>query len=140
MNEVLAESTARARFHTMLFTVFALLGLLLACTGVYGTLAYLVEQRTREIGVRMAVGAGSADVAKLLFTSAARMVGPGLAAGTLIAFALAKYMDSVIFGMATFDATVFGIVMALMSAVALLAGCIPARRALRVDPAISLRC
>jgi len=128
------------RFNSALLSVFAGLALLLAAIGIYGVMSYLVTQRTQEIGIRMALGAQRIHVLKLVVGQALRLVIAGVVTGTLLALALTHYLASLLYGVTTRDAGTFCSVAILLSAVALLASYIPARRAANVDPLNALRC
>ena len=105
--EILARETSPKRFNTGLLSLFAALALLLAATGVYGVIAYSVAQRTREVGVRMALGAGRRDVLRLFVGQGMRLVLPGLAIGLAAAFVLTRVMTSLLFDVKPTDATTF---------------------------------
>jgi len=139
MDELLAESVGDPRFRTMLLLTFAGVALLLAAVGIYGVLVYSVSQRTRELGVRLALGAQSVDVAKLVIGEGLTLALAGIGIGLIAALALTRVMTSLLFGVTATDPRTFAAVSLLLVAVALLASWIPARRAMRIDPLISLR-
>ncbi len=139
MAQLLDESVARRRFNMMLLGVFALLALLLASIGIYGVISYSVAQRTREIGIRIALGAQIGDVIKLILKQGLALALAGLAAGLLVAFFITKLMSSLLFGVGATDPVTFGAVALILLFVALLACYIPARRAANVDPNVALR-
>lgn len=138
MDAVIARSMAEARFSTLLFSTFALLALALGAVGVYGVLAYVVSQRTHEIGVRMALGANARDVVRGTMRSGMAAVTIGLVIGLLGAFATMRLLGSLLFGVTATDPTVYLGVVAVLVVVAALATRIPAGRAARVDPVVSL--
>jgi len=140
LDEVLSGSLAARRLSMILLSVFAALALLLACVGIYGVISYLVGQRTHEIGVRVALGANRSDVLRLVITHGARMALIGVAIGLAASFALTRLMSTLLFGVSAHDPWTFAAVAGLLMAVAVDACYIPARRALRVDPIIALRC
>ncbi len=139
MDEVVARSTAREDFNMLLLTVFAGAALLLAAIGIYGLMAYSVAQRTQEIGIRMALGAESADVRRMVVFQGMALALIGVAVGVAAAFGLSRLIASFLFGVQAWDPAVFLIVPVLLSAVALLAVWFPARRATRIDPLDALR-
>ena len=139
MDEVRSTSIASERLNLLLFVLFASLALLLATVGIFGVMAYSVAERTREIGIRVALGARSNEVLKLVLTQGLRLAGLGLLLGLVAAFALTRLMAGMIYGVSSTDAATFFTVALLLVAVALGACYIPARRALRVDPMIALR-
>jgi putative ABC transport system permease protein len=139
MDELLAESVGGPRFRTMLLLTFAGVALVLAAVGIYGVLVYSVSQRTHEMGVRLALGAQAGDVAKVVIGEGLALALAGIGIGLGAALALTRVMTSLLFGVTTTDPTTFGVVSVLLTTVALLACWIPARRAMRVDPLISLR-
>ena len=140
MNEVVSNSFAARRLSMMLLGVFAVLALVLACVGIYGVISYLVGQRTHEIGVRMALGAQQNDVLRLIIGHGARMALVGVAVGIVAAMGLTRLMANQLFGVSPHDPITFVGVAGLLIIVAVAACYIPARRAMRVDPIIALRC
>jgi len=139
MREVLRELTADRSFEMLLLSIFAAAALFLAATGIYGLMADLVEQRTQEIGVRMALGAQSSDVRIMVVWQGMRLALAGLGMGMAAAFVLRRMMESLVWGVKTTDPVVFVSVPVVLSGVALLAVWIPARRASRTDPVEALR-
>ena len=139
MQRVVADSIARQRFTMILFAAFAAVALLLAGIGIYGVLSYVVGQRTKEIGVRMALGARRGDVLRAFLRDGARMTLIGIALGGIAALALTRLMSSILFEVKPADPLTFGGVAVLLSMIALLACYIPARRAASLDPMQALR-
>ena len=139
MNEVLDASLASRRFSADLVIGFAALALLLASIGIYGLLAYMVGQRSREIGLRMALGARQADILKLVLQKGVILAIAGIAAGVFVSASTASMMASLLYGVRPHDPAVFLVVPLLLLAVASLASYIPAQRATQVDPMIALR-
>lgn len=139
MDEYLASSVAAPRFNTTLLSVFAAVALVLTIVGLYGVMSYSVAQRTSEIGIRMALGAQTSDVMKMVIRQGLRMIVIGLSIGLLVAFALMRIMASLLFGVTAKDPFTFAVVAALLMLVALLACYLPARRATKVDPLIALK-
>jgi len=137
--EVMADSIASQRFSVLLLGAFAGLALLLAGTGIYGVLSYLVGQRTREIGVRVALGAQRFDVLRMVLQDGARMALAGTAIGIVAALGLTRLMASMLFGVKATDPITFGLVAVVLCGIALLAAYVPARRAAKVDPMVALR-
>jgi len=135
---LVSESISMPRFRTLLMTGFGLTALLLAMVGLYGVMANNVSQRTREFGVRMALGATRASVLRLVFRQGVPLVGIGLALGLAGALALSRTLESMLFGVKPGDPAVFAAVPVLLAAVALAAMLIPARRATRLDPVRTL--
>jgi predicted permease len=140
MEQVASASTAQRRFNTALLATFAALAVLLAATGIYCVISYSVAERTREIGVRMALGAQSGDMVKLMITRGMRPALIGAALGMLASLALTRLLKSLLFGVSATDPLTFAVVPALLAFVALLACLIPARLATKVDPMVALRC
>jgi putative ABC transport system permease protein len=139
MDEVVARSVSRERFNTLLMTVFALSALILAAIGIYGVMAYAVQQRTREIGVRLALGAAPSAVRRMVVIQGMRLAIIGVVIGIAGAYALAHYMATMLFGVATRDIAVFVTVPLLLAVIALVAVWVPAARASRIDPLGALR-
>src|SRR5262249_15599569 len=139
MDERLSNSVAARRFNLLLLGGFAALALLLAGVGVYGVISYVASQRTREIGIRMALGAQRADIARLFIKQGMAVVMLGTALGLLGALALTRLMSSLLFNVGANDPLTFSCVALLLSLVALAACYLPARRAARIDPLASLR-
>jgi predicted permease len=140
MDQRLSESLARRRFSMIALSLFAGLAALLASVGIYGVMSYAVAERTREIGIRMAMGAGSRDVLSLVIGHGMKLAGVGMAIGLAGAFALTRVMASLLFGVSATDLLTFAVIALSLSVVALSACWIPARRAAKVDPMIALRC
>ena len=140
MDDVVAGALAPRRISMVLLSVFANLALVLACTGIYGVISYVVGQRTREIGLRMALGAQSGDVMRMVIGDGARMVLTGVGVGIAGALGLTRLMENELFGVSGHDPLTFGGVVLVLTLVALAACYIPARRAVLVDPVVALRC
>jgi putative ABC transport system permease protein len=139
MDSLLADAGARRRFQTALVTAFALLALLLAAIGVYGVMSHMVTERSREIGVRVALGARSDDIVRMVLRNGIRLALPGVVAGLAGAVALSGFLASFTFGVSSLDPLVYVGVAALLSSVALLAAWLPGRSAARLDPLLVLR-
>jgi ABC-type antimicrobial peptide transport system permease subunit len=139
MQQMVADSIARQRFAMMLFSIFAAGALLLAGIGIYGVLSYIVGQRTREVGIRMALGAQRGDVVWAVLRDGAEMTLPGVGIGVIVALALTRLMSSMLFGVKPTDVVTFAAVAGLLCAIALLACYLPARRAAALDPVQALR-
>ena len=139
MEEIVSGSVARQRFSMLLLGIFAGLALVLAAVGIYGVMSYSVAQRTREIGIRMALGAQRSDVLKMTIGSGLRLVLTGLAMGVAVAFILTRVMSSLLFGVSPTDPLTFISISIVLVSVAVLASYIPALRATRVDPMFALR-
>ena len=139
MEDMLARSLLRRKFSMVLLSIFAGLAMLLAAIGLYGVMSYAVSQRTREIGIRMALGAQAADVLKLVVGQGMRLAALGVLTGLVVSVVLMRLMASLLFGVSTHDPVTYGLVAAVLAAVALLANYVPARRAAKVDPMVALR-
>jgi putative ABC transport system permease protein len=139
MDEVVSRSTARADFNMLLLTIFGCSALLLSAIGIYGLMAYSVEQRTQELGIRMALGAQSANVQNLVVFQGMRLAVTGVVLGTAAAFGLTRLISNQLYGVKPWDPFVFVSIPILLSTVALVAVWIPARRATRIDPVEALR-
>ncbi len=135
----LTDSLAQSRFSSTLLTVFGAIALVLAAIGVYGVISYGVTQRTQEIGIRVALGARDTDVLTLVVRHGALLAGIGLAVGLAGALALSNLLSSLLFRVSPTDPPTFAVGMVVLSAVAVLAAALPARRAARTDPMIALR-
>jgi predicted permease len=139
MDQVISDSTRRENFNMLLLTVFAGVALLLAAIGVYGLMSYSVEQRTQEIGIRMALGANRRTTMKLVLGEGARLAGIGLAIGLASAYGLTRVLAGLLFGVKASDPWTFATAAAILAAVTITATFVPARRATRVDPIRALR-
>jgi putative ABC transport system permease protein len=139
MHDLLSDSESPRRFSAVLTAIFSFLALLLAAVGIYGVMSYAVSQRTREIGIRMALGAQPADVRSLILGRGAKLAITGVALGLVGAFALTRLLASLLFAVKPNDPVTFSGVALLLVATALLACYVPARRAMKVDPLVALR-
>jgi putative ABC transport system permease protein len=138
MDGLLASSLATARFNTLVLSALGLLALVLASIGVYGVVAYYVSQRTHEIGVRLALGATSAHIWRLVLRRGLTPIVGGALAGTLLSLATARLLEGQLFGVATHDPATLGGVAVVLLVVSVLAAYVPARRAMRVAPVVAL--
>jgi predicted permease len=139
MNLVIENTVADKSLNTTLLSVFAGVSLLLAVIGVYGVMSYTVAQHTREIGIRMALGARPQAILKLIMGRGFVLVSIGVAVGVLASFGLTRFIENMLFGVTPTDPLTFVIIVAILGAVALLACLIPAQRAMRVNPIVVLR-
>jgi predicted permease len=139
MPDVVSASLARPRFTTVLLSIFAAVALLLAAVGIYGILSHAAARRAHEIGVRMALGAGSADVLRLFLRQTLALAGSGVALGLVGALALTRVLSGQLYGVSPSDPPTYAALAVFTLAVALLATWIPTRRAARVDPLSALR-
>jgi putative ABC transport system permease protein len=139
METLLSENVAAPRFRTLLLAVFAGLAVCLAMAGVYGVMAYAVGQRSNEVGLRMALGASTGSVLRLILGQGLKLAGIGLALGLAGAFAGSRLLTTMLFQVKPTDPLVYLMVATLLGVVALVASYVPARRASRIDPAAVIR-
>jgi ABC-type antimicrobial peptide transport system permease subunit len=139
MQEILDDSMARTSFTLVMLGIAAGVALLLGAVGIYGVISYSVSQRTREIGVRMALGAARRDVNRLVLREGVPLIVAGLAFGLAAAFGLTRLMSALLFGVSPVDPITFAAVSTALAAVALVASYLPARRASSMDPTEALR-
>jgi putative ABC transport system permease protein len=139
LETVVADALAVKRLTAATFGVLALVAVLLAAIGIYGVIAYSVSRRTQEMGIRMALGARPADVARLVVGQSLALTGVGLVAGCLGALAVTRFLRSYLYGVSPFDPMAYVLACVLLLAVAIAAAWIPARRSARVDPMVALR-
>jgi len=139
MNETLAGSLASRRFAMLLLDAFAVLALLMASLGLYGVISYLVERRTQELGIRIALGAQRQNVLRLVLGDGLKMAVAGVAVGLLAAFGLTRLLTGMVYGVSTTDPATFSTIAVLLVVIASLASYLPARRATKVDPMVALR-
>jgi putative ABC transport system permease protein len=139
MENIVSAAVARQRFSMLLFGIFAALALVLAAVGIYGVMSYAVTQRTREIGIRIALGAKRTDVLKLAMGHGLRLVMIGVVIGLGAAFVLTRVMASLLFGVSATDPATFVAISLVLLSVAMLASYIPSIRAMKVDPMVALR-
>ena len=139
VDELVGRSITTERAIAQLSGFFGLLGMLLACVGLYGVMSYNVSSRTNEIGIRLALGARPRDIFKLIARQSMTLVLFGVVVGLSAAFAVTRLIASLLYGLSATDPTIFVVATLLLTGVALLAGYIPARRATKVDPLVALR-
>lgn len=139
MSEIVAQSTARQDFNMLLLTTFGVCALILAAIGIYGLMAYTVQQRTREMGIRMALGADRGRIRNLVVWQGTRLAVAGTLLGVAAAFGLTRFLASFLFGVKTWDPLTFATVPVILCAIALIAVWLPATRASRLDPQKALR-
>src|SRR5262245_19775081 len=140
LDNLVGNSIAGRRFNTLLLVVFAVVALLLSVGGIYGVMSFAVSQRTHELGVRVALGARSRNVLKLVIGQGMKLALVGVAVGLFAAFGLTRFLQNMLFEVSATDPSMFTAVAAILAAVALLACYLPARRATKVDPLVALRC
>ena len=139
LTDVARSATARHRFRAVLVMTFAVLALLLAMVGVFGILAYSVQQRVRELGVRRALGATTRDVLRLVVGHAVRLIAAGAVIGLALAVAFTRVLSTMLYGVQPLDPATFAFVTVALVVTAAVATCGPAWQAIRVDPAVALR-
>jgi ABC-type antimicrobial peptide transport system permease subunit len=141
MDQIVAQSPSvfLRRYPSLLIGSFAALAMILAVVGLYGLISYSVSQRTRELGIRIALGAQSGDVVRLVVGEGARLTMMGVGVGVLAALSLTRLMRSLLYGVSAVDPSIFGSVALLLTVVAAMACYVPARRAMRTDPIVALR-
>jgi putative ABC transport system permease protein len=139
LTQAISETVAQTRFYTLLFALFGVTGLLMTLTGIYGVISYTISRRTQEIGIRMALGAQTRDVLKMIMKQGMTRALIGVGVGLVASLVLTRLMKSLLFGVSATDPLTFAFIALLLSTVALLACYIPARRAARVDPLIALK-
>jgi ABC-type antimicrobial peptide transport system permease subunit len=140
LSEVWSNAVAARRLAMIFLALFAAVAVVLACVGVYGVMSYIVGQRTHELGVRTALGAQPRDLLRLVLGHGAKLALVGVAIGAAASFGLTRLMANQLFGVTAHDPMTFAAVAALLFGVTVLSCYIPARRAMRVDPVIALRC
>jgi predicted permease len=139
MEDIVGESVSQRRFNTALLALFAFVAGALAVVGIYGVMSYTATQRTREVGIRIALGAKQSDITRLVTWSGARFAALGVALGVVTAAIVSRWLSSLLFGVSATDPLTFVFTALLSAAVTLLASYIPSRRAARVDPITALR-
>jgi putative ABC transport system permease protein len=139
IEQLMSESVAEPRFRTMAVLSFAAVACLLALVGIYGVMAFVVAERTHEIGVRMALGAKQSGVLRFVLGQGLRLTLLGVAIGLVGAFAATRAIQAMLFGVGAMDPLTYAVVLVALASVAMLACWIPARRASRVDPLVALR-
>ena len=139
LEEVVSRSISQPRFYMLLLGLFASMAVLLAALGIFAVISYAVTQRSREIGIRMALGARPGSVMRMVLSNAATLVVSGIGLGLLGALALSRVLSGLLFNLSPTDPATLAGVAALLTAVALLASYLPARQATRVDPLLTLR-
>ncbi len=139
LSRLVSQTLSQSRFNTGLLGAFAAVAMILAAVGIYGVIAYNVVQRTKEIGIRMALGAQQRQMLTMILTQSLAMVAIGIAVGLVGAFAATRLLRALLFGVGTTDLLTYSAVVLLLGLAALFAGLVPARRAMRVDPVVALR-
>jgi ABC-type antimicrobial peptide transport system permease subunit len=139
MVQVISGAVSRQNFTMVLLSIFAGMALVLAGIGIYGLMSYSVQQRTQEIGIRMALGGGRSRMLRLVLGEGMKLTTAGVVLGLALAYAVTRLLANLLFGVKASDPLTFTIVAATLTCVALVAAYIPARRATAVDPAIALR-
>jgi putative ABC transport system permease protein len=139
LEELLARSLAQPKFNMILLGVFAAVAMILAAIGIYGVIAYGVAQRTKEIGIRMALGAQRSDMLNMVLRQGLVLVAVGIGIGFVASLGATRLLRTLLYGVAANDFSIYAVVVLLLGAAAFLASYIPARRAMRVDPMVALR-
>jgi putative ABC transport system permease protein len=139
MNEIVSRSVAQPRFVLLLLGLFAALALVLAAVGIYGVMSYSVTQRTHELGIRVALGASSKDVVRLVVGQGMGLAVAGVGIGVAASLALTRVMESLLYGVSATDPVTYVVISLVLGVVAVMASVIPARRASKVDPMVALR-
>jgi putative ABC transport system permease protein len=139
MDQLIADSTQRENFNTLLLTVFAAIALLLAAIGIYGLMSYSVEQRTQEIGIRMALGADRGVMMRQVLKQGMVLAAIGIAIGIAAAYELTRFLGALLFGVKSTDPWIYGAVGAILAGVSMIAVLVPAHRATKIDPILALR-
>jgi putative ABC transport system permease protein len=139
MDTVIAESVWQRRLWSFVLAAFASMALLLAAVGLYGVMSFVVTQRTKELGIRMAIGAPAANVVSLILGQGSALAGLGALIGLLLAFSASRYLESLLFEVSPLDSAIFLAVPTLLILMAILACAVPAWRASRIDPISALR-
>lgn len=139
LDQVIAESTTRTNFNVFLLSIFAAVALSLAALGIYGLMSYAVEQRTQEIGIPMALGADQSTIMRLVLGQSMKLSAIGTGLGLLAALGLTWFLGRLLFAVKPIDPLVYAAVVVILAALALFAAFVPARRAVQVDPMLSLR-
>jgi ABC-type antimicrobial peptide transport system permease subunit len=139
MNEVVSLSLSRQRFNMLLMAIFGCSALLLAAIGIYGLMAYSVQQRTQEMGIRLALGAEASAVRNMVVVQGMLLVMIGMIIGIVSAFGLTRFLEKLLFGVKVLDPLIFAAIPVVLTCIALLAVWLPALRASRLDPVEALR-
>jgi putative ABC transport system permease protein len=139
LDDFVADSVADTRFETFLLSIFGALALVLACVGLYGVISYTVAQQTREMGIRLALGAGRDKILRMVIRRGLLLSGMGISIGLMMAFVLTRFIATLLYGVSPWDPPTFLAVPVALTAMALVASFVPARRAAKVDPMAALR-
>jgi putative ABC transport system permease protein len=139
LTKLIGTTLSQPRFNMMLLSCFAGVAMALAAIGIYGVIAYTVAQRTKEIGIRMALGAQRTDMLTMILSQSFSVISIGLIAGIVGALAVTRLMSSLLYGVTAHDLSIYAIVTVVLSGAALIATYVPARRAMQVDPMVALR-